>query len=52
MFCGIFSIVKNFEDDVFEAIFISKKIKEVYLEGKSLSQIAILTRDSFQFKDI
>ncbi len=45
-------IVNNFEDDDFEAIFISKKIKEFYLEGKSLSQIAILTRASFQFKDI
>ncbi len=44
--------VNNFEDDDFEAIFISQKIKELHKNNISLSQIAILTRASFQFKDI
>ena len=44
--------VNNFEDDDFEAIFISQKIKELHKNDISLSQIAILTRASFQFKDI
>ena len=44
--------VNNFEDDDFEAIFISQKIKELHKNNISLFQIAILTRASFQFKDI
>ena len=45
-------VVNNFEDDDFEAIFISQKIHEFKRDGILLSQIAILTRASFQFKDI
>ncbi len=45
-------VVNNFEDDDFEAIFISQKIHEFKRDGILLSQIAILTRASFQFKGI
>ncbi len=45
-------VINNFEDDDFEALFISKKIQEFKKDEISLSQIAILTRASFQFKDI
>ena len=45
-------LINNFEDDEFEAKFISKKIHELQKNRTLLSQIAILTRASFQFKDI
>ncbi len=45
-------IINNLEDDDFEAIFISQKIHELRKAETPLSQIAILTRASFQFKDI
>ncbi len=45
-------VINNLEDDDFEAIFISQKIHELRKSQISLSQIAILTRASFQFKDI
>ena len=45
-------VINNFEDDDFEAIFISRKIRELENDSVKLSQIAILTRASFQFKDI
>ena len=45
-------LIRNFEDDDFEAIFIAQKIKEFKKNGISLTNIAILTRASFQFKDI
>ena len=45
-------LIRNFEDDDFEAIFIAQKIKEFKKKGISLTNIAILTRASFQFKDI
>ena len=44
--------INNFEDDDFEAIFIAHKIQEFNNNKVSLSNIAILTRASFQFKDI
>ncbi len=44
--------INNLEDDDLEAIFIAKKIKESLDDGINPSQIAILTRASFQFKDI
>ncbi len=44
--------INNFEDDDFEAIFIARKIQEFNNNKVSLSNIAILTRASFQFKDI
>ena len=45
-------LIRNFEDDDFEAIFIAQKIKEFKKKRISLTNIAILTRASFQFKDI
>ncbi len=45
-------LINNFEDDEYEAIFIAQKIQELNSNGMSLSQIAVLTRASFQFKDI
>ena len=42
----------NLENDELEAIFITKKIRELEKESINLSRIAILTRASFQFKDI
>ena len=45
-------VINNFEDDDFEAIFIARKIRELENDSVKLSQIAILTRASFQFKDI
>ena len=45
-------IIRNFEDDEYEAIFIAKEIQELKKTGVTLSNIAILTRASFQFKDI
>jgi DNA helicase II / ATP-dependent DNA helicase PcrA len=44
--------INNFEDDDSEAMFIAKKIKDFEKVGVRLSQIAILTRASFQFKDL
>ncbi len=44
--------INNFEDDEYEAIFIAKKIQELNKDGIPLSKVAILTRASFQFKDI
>ena len=45
-------VINNLEDDDFEAIFIAQKIHELRKSQIPLSQIAILTRASFQFKDI
>ena len=45
-------VINNFEDDDLEAMFIAKKIRDLEKQSFSLSQIAILTRASFQFKDI
>ena len=45
-------IINNFEDDDFEAIYVAKQIQQLQREGNRLSQIAILTRASFQFKDL
>ena len=45
-------LIRNFEDDDFEAIFIAQKIKEFEKNGIPLTNVAILTRASFQFKDI
>ena len=42
----------NLENDALEAVFISKKIFELEKDSVHLSRIAILTRASFQFKDI
>ena len=42
----------NLENDALEAVFISKKIFELEKDSVNLSRIAILTRASFQFKDI
>ena len=42
----------NLENDTLEAVFISKKIFELEKDSVHLSRIAILTRASFQFKDI
>ncbi len=45
-------IINNFEDDDFEALYVAKQIQNLQKSGNRLSQIAILTRASFQFKDI
>jgi DNA helicase-2/ATP-dependent DNA helicase PcrA len=45
-------VIRNFEDDEYEAMFIAKEIHELKKTGITLSNIAILTRASFQFKDI
>ena len=45
-------VINNFEDDDLEAMFIAKKILDLEKQSFRLSQIAILTRASFQFKDI
>ncbi|MBC33951.1 MAG: hypothetical protein CMN01_04920, partial [Rickettsiales bacterium] len=42
----------NLENDALEAVFISKKIFELEKDSVHFSRIAILTRASFQFKDI
>ena len=42
----------NLENDEMEAIFVSEKINNLKKSGISLSNIAILTRASFQFKDL
>ena len=44
--------ITNLENDEMEAINLSQKIKELNENGIKYSQIAILTRASFQFKDI
>ncbi len=44
--------IYNIENDEFEAAFISNEIFELEKIGVKLSQIAILTRASFQFKDL
>lgn len=45
-------LINNFEDDEYEAIFLAKKIQELKKSKIKLSNIAVLTRASFQFKDI
>ena len=45
-------VITNLENDEMEAIFVAKVLKELKKNGVSSSQIAILTRASFQFKDI
>jgi len=45
-------VITNLENDEMEAIFVSKVLKKLKKDGVSSSQIAILTRASFQFKDI
>ena len=45
-------VITNLENDEMEAIFVAKVLKELKKNGVSPSQIAILTRASFQFKDI
>ncbi len=42
----------NIENDEMEAVFIADKIRDLKKNGIPPSQIAILTRASFQFKDI
>ena len=45
-------VITNLENDEMEAIFVAKVLKQLKKDGVSSSQIAILTRASFQFKDI
>ncbi len=49
--CETVDIV-NLENDEMEAVFIADQIKKLTKKGISLSKVAILTRASFQFKDI
>ena len=42
----------NLENDEIEAVFVANQIKKLIEKGISLSKVAILTRASFQFKDI
>ena len=44
--------IVNLENDEMEAVFVSEKINRLKESGVSLSKIAILTRASFQFKDL
>ena len=44
--------IVNLENDEMEAVFIADQIKKLTKKGISLSKVAILTRASFQFKDI
>ncbi len=44
--------IVNLENDEMEAVFIADQIKNLTKKGISLSKVAILTRASFQFKDI
>ena len=44
--------IVNLENDEMEAIFVSEKINNLKKSGIALSNIAILTRASFQFKDL
>ena len=44
--------ILNLENDEFEALFIASETKNLIKNGIKLSNIAILTRASFQFKDI
>ncbi len=45
-------VINNLEDDEYEAMFLAEKIQEFKKKKIRLSNIAILTRASFQFKDI
>ena len=45
-------IITNLENDEMEAVFIADKVQDLKKNGVLPSQIAILTRASFQFKDI
>ena len=42
----------NLENDEMEAVFVADQIKKLIEKGINLSKVAILTRASFQFKDI
>ncbi len=44
--------ITNLENDEMEAVFIADKVQDLKKNGVLPSQIAILTRASFQFKDI
>ncbi len=44
--------ITNLENDEMEAVFIAEKVQDLKENGILPSQIAILTRASFQFKDI
>ncbi len=44
--------ILNLENDEYEALYIAKEIKNLADKNVALSEIAILTRASFQFKDI
>ena len=44
--------IVNVENDEMEAVYITEKINELDKSGIKLSNIAILTRASFQFKDV
>ena len=44
--------IVNLENDEMEAVFVADKIKKLIEKGINLSKVAILTRASFQFKDI
>ena len=44
--------IVNIENDEFEALYIAKEINNLEQNGIQLSEVAILTRASFQFKDI
>lgn len=44
--------IVNIENDEFEALYIAKEINNLEQDGIQLSEVAILTRASFQFKDI
>ena len=44
--------VVNLENDEMEAVFVADQIKKLIEKGINLSKVAILTRASFQFKDI
>ena len=44
--------VVNLENDEMEAVFVADQIKKLGEKGINLSKVAILTRASFQFKDI
>ena len=44
--------VVNLENDEMEAVFVTDQIKKLVEKGINLSKVAILTRASFQFKDI
>ena len=44
--------IVNLENDEMEAVFLADQIKKLIEKGIKLSKVAILTRASFQFKDI